>query len=163
MMGPLLLSTESKGGKRVHGDEAVFFVALHFFLSPRYRSREIPHGARREYEWQDVATNMRDYCKFIAKYRDVPIVGQGLAMLNSRNSQVRPCTSLVVVHRRRVDGTPPLSLMQPRAWPSLVFRLRHKQRIYAVSLTSLLLRVEERHNKIHRKTVGTSLLLRLPR
>lgn len=87
------------------------------------------------------------------KHRDVPIVGQGFAMLNSGNSQVRPCTSLVV-YRRRVAGTPSLSLMQPRAWPSLVFRPRHKWRMYAVSLTSLLPRVEERHNKIHRKTVG---------
>lgn len=58
MMGPLLLSTESKGGKRIYGDEAVFSVYI--FLSPRYRSREIPQGARREYEWQDVATNMHD-------------------------------------------------------------------------------------------------------
>lgn len=70
--------------------------------------------------------------------------------------KVRPCTLFVEIHRHRVAGTSLLSLMQPWAWPSLIFRTRYRRRMYActASLTSLLPRVEERHNKIHRKTVG---------
>jgi hypothetical protein len=142
----------------------LFSVAPHFFcaLVRSYRSREVPQeGPRREYEWQDVATNTRDSCDGASRCADSGSRTRDAERQKFPSSPLY--IALIVVHRRRVAGTDSSSISDATAslTQSPVFRPRHKRRMHAAaaaaaaaSLTSLLPRVEERHNKIHRKTVG---------